>query len=623
MRLGINGYFLDKPMTGSGQYAINLLRQLGSRAKHELLVFCPTESACARAREMIGSNAVMLRPRLPGDLGKLWFEQVTLPRACRKHRIDLLHVPYFGSPYFTPCKTVVTIHDLIMLILPEHRGSRLVRLYTALASAAARRANLIIADSECTKRDVVGLLGIPEQTVRVVYLACDERLQPVRDPAQLASVKQKYGLEDDFVLYLGGLDWRKNVACLIRAFARVGGRWQLAIAGESYTGRNPLYPDLAEVAQEEGLDERVKFIGLIAEEDKPALYSGASLFVFPSLYEGFGLPPLEAMACGTPVLCSKAASLPEVVGEGAMLFDPRSDDELSEALTSLLSNGALRSELAKAGLRRAQRFSWRHTAEETLASCELVLFDPTDPAIDIRCRLQSQNIALRRALREVRGRRGRALEVGCGGGRFIRAIVRHSPSLEGHGGDVSAEAIAVARSAQDGVAYTVSDLLHLPYADAQFDVALAFDVLEHLQEPGLGLAEAYRTLKPGGVLHALVPCEGQPLTVYWLLGRPGNASDAKRRHSGHVQRFTHRELRLLLAERGFQLIKTTYSMHPLGQVRDFLTYLSREKWASRWHIGPVLGALKALLWPLAYVESSLLARVPISAVAMHITAMKT
>jgi glycosyltransferase involved in cell wall biosynthesis/ubiquinone/menaquinone biosynthesis C-methylase UbiE len=622
MRLGISGFFLDKPMTGSGQYVINLLRELEARAGYELLVFCPSESTYSQARQLTVATVVRLASPLPGNLGKVWFEQVALPRACRKYKIDLLHVPYFGSPLFSPCKTVVTVHDLIMLVLPQHRGSLLVRAYTSLVSAAAKRANIIIADSHCTKRDVAKLLGIPEQKVRVVYLACEEHFQPVQDPAQLSDIRRKYGLEDKFVLYLGGLDWRKNVASLIRAFTHVGGSWQLAIAGEPFSSRSPLYPDLTEVVQQAGAKDRVKFLGLITEEDKPALYSAASLFVFPSLYEGFGLPPLEALACGTPVLCSNASSLPEVVGEGAMLFDPQNEDELGQALASLLSSEALRSELREAGLRQARRFSWRQTAKETLAAYKVAASDPDDTALDSRCHLHNWNIALRRALHEVRGHRGRTLEAGCGGGRFIRAIVNQTPGLDGHGCDISSEAIALARSAKDSVAYTVSDLLHLPYADAQFDVVFAFDVLEHLYQPDRGIAEAYRVLKPAGVLHALVPCEGQPFTIYWLLGKLNIAADVKHKHSGHIQRFSHRELLSLLADRGFQVTKTTYSMHPLGQIRDFLTYLAREQWAARWRLGAVFAALKAVLWPVAYIESNLLSKVPLSAVAMHVTAKK-
>jgi len=195
--------------------------------------------------------------------------------------------------------------------------------------------------------------------------------------------------------------------------------------------------------------------------------------------------------------------------------------------------------------------------------------------------------------------------------------------LEGHGCDISPEVIARANIAGDSVSYTVGDLLQLPYADSQFDVVFAFDVLEHLHHPDMGIAEAYRVLKPGGVLHTLVPCEGQPLTLHWLMWRLNIAADVKCRHGSHVQRFSHRGLLSLLADKGFQPTNITYSMHPLGQVRDILTYLAREEWAARWHLGVfLLGALRALLWPTSYIESNLLSRVPLSAVAMHVTAKK-
>lgn len=626
MRIGISGFFLDKPMTGSGQYTINLLRELGAMTEHQLFVFCSSELACDQARQLTSGNVVRLTVPFSDNLGKVWYEQVALLRACRKHNIELLHVPYFGSPLFAPCRTVVTIHDLIMLILPEHRGSMPVRLYTALAGAAAKRADLIIVDSQCTKRDVVRLLGVPEQKARVVHLACEERFQPPRDDSRLANIRRKYGLENEFVLYLGGLDWRKNVTTLIRAFARISGPWQLAIAGEPYSSDKRLYPDLRQVVHEMGAEDRVKFLGFVAEEDMPALYSAASLFVFPSLYEGFGLPPLEAMACGTPVLCSNAASLPEVVGDGAMLFDPKDEDALSQALASLLGDEVLRSELREAGLRQVQRFSWHNTAERTLEAYKLAAFSPTnEPAnapVDNQCRVRDQNIALKRALREARGHTGRALEVGCGGGRFVRAIVRHCPDLEGHGCDISSEAIALASSAGDGVAYMMGDLLQLPYADAQFDMVFAFDVLEHLHHPDRGITEACRVLKQGGELHALVPCEGQPLTLHWLMWKLNMAADVKCKHGSHVQRFSHRGLLSLLADKGFQVTNISYSMHPLGQIRDILTYLAREDWAARWLLRVPFVALRALLWPLSYIESNLLSGVPLSAVAIHVTAKK-
>lgn len=380
MRIGINGFFLDKPMTGSGQYVRNLLVQFAAMVDIELTVFCPSDAAVHAAEAILkehlkaSSVARVSMPRLcRGNLGKVWVEQVSLPRACRAGGVDLLHVPYFGSPLRPSCPTVVTVHDLISLVLPHYRRSLLVKAYAATVSAAARKARVIIADSEFTKKDIVRLLDIPEERIVVVPLACEARFRPVEDSEHLLRLRQKYGLADRFALYIGGLDWRKNVPMLVRAFAASDAGCQLAIAGEPYAGRGSLFPNLAEIARRCGVEERVRFLGLVPEEDKPALYSLATVFVFPSVYEGFGLTPLEAMACGAPVLCSDATSLPEVVGDAAVLFDPNDEKALAEALTCILSDDKRRGELRRRGLEQASRFSWRRTAEETLEAYKAAL----------------------------------------------------------------------------------------------------------------------------------------------------------------------------------------------------------------------------------------------------------
>ena len=302
-------------------------------------------------------------------LAKLWFEQVSFPLACR--RFDLAHVPYFGSPLFPTTPTVVTIHDLIPLILPAYRGSLLVRAYTRLVAAAARRADAVIADSQASKRDIVRLLGMPSHRVHVVYLAASEHFRPVKDAALLEAVRRKYGLPDRYILYLGGFDCRKNVATLIQAFAHLPicrpADLKLVIAGRLPERDTPFFPNPRRLAEELGLEERVVFTGWVAEEDKPALYSGAMAFVFPSLYEGFGLPVLEAMACGALVLASDRASLPEVVGEGGLLVDPTDVDGLAAAMERLLTDEGLRAELRERALAQAAKFSWEKTARETLA----------------------------------------------------------------------------------------------------------------------------------------------------------------------------------------------------------------------------------------------------------------
>jgi glycosyltransferase involved in cell wall biosynthesis len=257
------------------------------------------------------------------------------------------------------------------MLLPAYRGSILVRLYMRLVAAAARRADMIITDSRHSKQDIVDHLRVPPERVRVVYLAADPGCHPVSEEDALAAVRRKYGLPESFVLYLGGFDRRKNLHTLLQAYARLCQRVRaevppLVVAGRLPLAQTPLFPDPRRMARELGIEQRVIFTGWIAEEDKSALYSSALFFVFLSLYEGFGLEPLEAMSCGTPVLASRASSLPEIVGEGGLLVDPLDLDGVVEGMATLLQQSTLREHLHREALDRATRFDWARTAKQTL-----------------------------------------------------------------------------------------------------------------------------------------------------------------------------------------------------------------------------------------------------------------
>jgi glycosyltransferase involved in cell wall biosynthesis len=304
------------------------------------------------------------------NLAKLWFEQVSFPQACLEQKVDVAHVPYFAAPFQARARTVITVHDLIPLILPAYRGSILVRWYTRLVAAGARRAQAVITDSLSSKRDITTLLEIPAARVHVVHLAANEIFRPVRDAHALAAMRQKYDLEGEYVLYLGGFDHRKNLKMLLLAFAALVDdsslKARLVIAGPLPDRESSFFPDPRAMAERWDLKDRVSFIGWVPDEDKPALYSEATLFVFPSLYEGFGLPPLEAMSCGTTVITSNRGSLPEVVGDGAMLVDPQDADDLARAINALLRDEVQRKELSAKGLERARVFSWKKTATQTM-----------------------------------------------------------------------------------------------------------------------------------------------------------------------------------------------------------------------------------------------------------------
>ncbi len=377
MRIGVNGYFWGQETTGSGQYLVHLLQALlVISQENSYTLFVPDQAGSPSEDVAIapGLRLVALPfNRKYENWAKLCFEQVSFPRACQKVGAELAHVPYFASPLFPRIPTVVTIHDLIPLLLPAYRGDFRVRLYMRLVSLAARRADAILTDSQASRRDIVRTLGIPGERVYVAYLAAEDRFRPTADAQALAALRAKYKLPEHYILYLGGFDQRRNIGTLLRAFAVVVRGWRdahslpcLVLAGQLPREDTPFSPDPRRMVSELGLEEVVRCIGRIAEEEKPLLYNGAQFFVFPSIYEGFGLPPLEAMACGVPVIASNATSLPEIVGGGGLLVDPYDVGGWAKAITALWSQPQQRLALRSQALVQAVRFSWAKTAEEAL-----------------------------------------------------------------------------------------------------------------------------------------------------------------------------------------------------------------------------------------------------------------
>ena len=375
MRVAINAWFWNSPTTGSGQYTRRLVEHLAAVTPHLEIVLVAPKGWGAHVSRLTLHASRTTQPKT-GGLRKVWFEQVTFPRACARFGAGVAHVPYWAPPLRPTVPTVVTIHDLIPLLLREYRGGPLVRLYTALVSATARNAALVLTDSEASRRDIVTHLGLPPARVRVVYLAAGERYtpEPSTFPGEKPGFSEKTWFQKRYVLYLGGgFDVRKNVATVLRAYRRagpaIGEQCPLVIAGRLPERDTPFAPDPRRLAREQGLDERwVHFIGFVDEADKPALYRGAVAFIFPSRYEGFGLPPLEALACGTPVVGSDVSSIPEVVGDAGVLLPPDDAEGMAGALIRLATDDGFRAELSRRALAQAARFSWERTARETLAA---------------------------------------------------------------------------------------------------------------------------------------------------------------------------------------------------------------------------------------------------------------
>lgn len=374
MRIGFDARMIE--WSGVGSYSKNLLKALTRiDTQNEYLLFCHPET-------------VELIPEAPNFTKKLvkqpvfsFFRQFGWIDELKEANLDIFHSPHFVFPPVVSCPSVVTIHDLIPLVIPAVMPSWAGRWFYRRANRSAlRRAKKIIAVSDCTKRDIIRFFGTPEEKIRVIYEAAASEFREIKDESLLTfrqaqghpersqrvkMVLDKYGLKRPFILNVGNPKPHKNWAGLIRAFAGLKKRGfdhRLILVGPD----DPRFFEPKRLVGQLGLGRDVIFIEFVEKEDLPMLYSAADAFVFPSFYEGFGLPPLEAMACGTPVVCSNVASLPEVVGDAALMVDPNDIGGLAAAVSNVISDESLRKSLREKGLARAAQFSWQRTAEQTL-----------------------------------------------------------------------------------------------------------------------------------------------------------------------------------------------------------------------------------------------------------------
>lgn len=366
MRIAIDAHMVGEQETGNETYTLNLVRallahQAGRRGSLGYILYT-THPERLRPHLNPDAMAAIRRIRPATALFRIPF---AMPIAAARDQADLLHVTYVAPPV-APCPHVVTVHDISYELFPAYFSVRDRWMLRTLVPLSLRRAARVITISEHSRREIVCRYRLPPERVAVTYLAAGEQYQPVTDAAALAHVRARYGLQERYLLALGNLQPRKNLIRLVDAYvrARTQGHLagvQLVLAGKAQWGESELFSRV----RQSGFAEDICFPGYVDDIDLPALYSAALAFVYPSLYEGFGLPPLEAMACGAPVICSHAASLPEVVGDAALIVDPGSVEGLAAALVEVTEQPALRDALRAKGLHRVARFSWQRCAEET------------------------------------------------------------------------------------------------------------------------------------------------------------------------------------------------------------------------------------------------------------------
>ncbi len=372
MHVVFNGWFWDQPNTGSGQYLRHLLINLRRVAPDLRLTLVLPQ---AQDDDFPPGVDVITASASRSNLGKVWFEQRVFPQTAGRVGADIAHVPYWGSPLSSPIPLVTSVLDVIPLALPQYSAGIRARFYTSLVSASARGSSHLITISDAAKADILTYLGLPESSITTTYLAADEAYHPRIGAERDAAVREKYHLPDDFVLYLGGFDPRKQVNDVLLAYTYCGPahgeEYPLVIAGREPKWGTPMFPDLRAYADQLAVTDYVRWIGYVDDADKPSLYRLATVFVFPSMYEGFGLPVLEAMASGTPVVAREIPVMEEIAQDAAYLVkDART---MAGAIIALILQQPLRETLIARGLARATQFGWRKTARDTLAVYEQVI----------------------------------------------------------------------------------------------------------------------------------------------------------------------------------------------------------------------------------------------------------
>ena len=346
---------------GIGTYVRNLLHHLGRLDRDtDYILLCRGGDAAEMVS--LGPNFRVVTERSPNYSLR---EQLSVPLALGREGAELFHAPHYVLPPLTPCRSIVTIHDCIHLRFPQYLPSRLAHAYARVQIwTAIRRASRILTVSQASKADLLSFFDVPEERITVIPNAIDERFRIPPSEEEMVRVRERFQLPRRFIMYAGNVKPHKNLERLIDAFMllRHAGRDEL---GPLITGSEvSKYATLRRAVHRYHLHRHTRFLGYQSTATLAALYRLADVFVFPSLYEGFGLSPLEALACGTPVVSSNVSSLPEVLGDAAILTDPYAPESIADGIARALDDGVLRAELQRKGLARAEAFSWEHSVTE-------------------------------------------------------------------------------------------------------------------------------------------------------------------------------------------------------------------------------------------------------------------
>lgn len=371
MKIGIDGRAAKWYRgTGIGTYTHQLISSLScTDYNNDYLIFLPDGSSLNDLKDNFHIEPV------ESNLKENFWDEVSVPNILDDRSMELYHVPQngVGLSENINCLKAITLHDIIPLRMPETVSDRYLRIFNNELPSMLNQCEGIITVSEFSKQDIAKEFNFPEDKIYVTHLAAEDIYKPMSKCKCKQIIKENYGIEDNFILYVGGFSPRKNIIGLIEAFSLIpsGNRKNTKLV---ITGRKGFsYSKYQKRADDLGVASEVIFTDFIPLDDLPLFYNGAEVLVYPSFYEGFGLPPLEAMACGTPVIASNITSLPEVCYDSALLIDPYNIDDLSYAIERVLNDSLLMLTMVKKGLIRSINFSWQKTAKQTTKAYESMI----------------------------------------------------------------------------------------------------------------------------------------------------------------------------------------------------------------------------------------------------------
>ncbi len=372
MKIGIDATALPPQPVGAGNYIIQLIRSLAEvDTTDEILVFVQeSRQPLFNLTSMSNIKWEIVSDKNPSS--RLVWEQVSLPRLIQLAGVDLLHSLHYTRPVNLPCASVVTIHDMTFFLYPQLHTPVKRLFFPRAIRSSVRRADALIAISESTRQDSIRILGIPPEKIHTVLLGVTEEFRIITDHHLLTEIRKRHNLPELFILYVGLVEPRKNLPMLIDAFKKLvdmGYQYDLVIVGRF----GWMYERVLSRIEELGLRNQVHFTGYIPQQDLPMVYNLARVSVYPTHYEGFGLPALESMACGTPVITTAISSLPEIVGDAGILVPSGDESALLHAMVEVLNNATLHQQLSIEGLKRSKQFTWQRTARETMKEYQTVL----------------------------------------------------------------------------------------------------------------------------------------------------------------------------------------------------------------------------------------------------------